>query len=71
MSNEEHKRQDGARTKAVTAGTVKKDGKIGGEWKFQKGPGFLKERTDIWDELFATQKEVYAGKYLTLNESAL
>jgi len=62
MSTEEHKRQEGARTKAATSGTVKKDGKIGGEWKFQKGPQFLKDRLAIWDDLYAKQKEVYAGK---------
>jgi len=33
MSNEEHKRTEGARTKAVTAGSVK-EGKVGGDWKF-------------------------------------
>ncbi len=34
MSKEEHKRTEGARTKASTAGTVQGSGKIGGEWKF-------------------------------------
>ena len=38
---EEHKRQEGARTKAVTAGTVKDDKHLGGEWKFNKNPPFL------------------------------
>ena len=38
---EEHKRQEGARTKAVTAGTVKDDKHLGGEWKFSKNPPFL------------------------------
>lgn len=61
MSTEEHKRQEGARTKAVTAGTVQ-DGKVGGDWKFQKDPVFLKERLAIWDELHAKQEEVYKGK---------
>jgi len=40
MSKEENKRQEGARTKQATSGTVKDTGdvKIGGEWKFQKEP---------------------------------
>lgn len=62
MSQEEHKRQDGARTKAATAGTVADKGKIGGEWKFQKGPQFLKDRLAVWDELYSKQEEVYKGK---------
>jgi|DEB0MinimDraft_12_1074336.scaffolds.fasta_scaffold06651_2 hypothetical protein len=41
--SEEHKRLEGARTKAATAGTVK-DGKLGGDWKFTKKPLFLEER---------------------------
>lgn len=42
--SEEHKRQEGARTKASTAGEIKesKNIKIGGEWKFAKNPEFLK-----------------------------
>ena len=59
---EEHKRQDGARTKAATAGTVKDDKHLGGEWKFSKTPQFLKDRVDIWEELFSAQKKVYEGK---------
>ena len=31
---EDHKRDEGARAKAATAGTVDKAGKIGGELKF-------------------------------------
>ena len=31
---EDHKRDEGARTKAATAGTVDRAGKIGGELKF-------------------------------------
>ena len=62
MSTEEHKRQDGARTKAATSGTVKTGGKIGGEWKFQKDAAFLKTRLAVWDRLYAKQTEVYAGK---------
>ena len=64
MSAEEHKRQDGARTKAATAGSIKDSNvKIGGEWKFQKNPAFLKERLAVWDELYAKQTTVYDGKY--------
>ena len=31
---EDHKRDEGARTKAATAGTVQKHGKLGGQLKF-------------------------------------
>ena len=62
QDKEDHKRTEGARTKASTAGTVKKEGKIGGDWKFSKNPTFLAERTAVWDELFAKQTDVYAGK---------
>lgn len=62
MSQEEHKRVDGARTKATTAGTVADQGKIGGDWKFQKDPQFLKDRLAVWDELYAKQTDVYKGK---------
>jgi len=36
MSAEDHKRQEGARTKAATTGTVKdtENVRIGGEWAF-------------------------------------
>lgn len=35
MSAKDHKREDGARTKAATAGTIAdSDVKIGGDWKF-------------------------------------
>jgi len=65
MSNEEkkedHKRQEGARTKAVTYGSVANDGLIGGEIKFEKNSAFLKDRIEIWDDLFAKQKVVYEG----------
>ena len=50
---EEHKRTEGARTKAATAGLVKGDSHLGGEWKFQVNPPFLQERVQVWDELFA------------------
>jgi hypothetical protein len=53
MQAEDHKRTDGARTKAVTAGTVKQDGKLGGVWQFKKNPEFLKERLAVWEELFS------------------
>jgi len=59
---EDHKRDEGARTKAATAGTVDKAGKIGGELKFQKNSAFLQERVTIWDEMYAKQVEVYKGK---------
>ena len=54
---EAHKRTDGARTKAATAGQIKQaEGvKIGGDWKFAKNPAFLKERVDIWNELHEAQ----------------
>jgi len=59
---EDHKRDEGARTKAATAGTVVKQGKLGGELKFTKNSAFLKERVEVWDEMFAKQTEVYKGK---------
>ena len=61
---EAHKRTDGARTKAATKGQIKEtEGvKIGGDWKFQKNPAFLKERVGIWTELYEAQKKVIAGK---------
>jgi len=59
--SEEHKRQEGARTKAATAGTVQ-DGKVGGEWHFQKKPQFLADRLVYWNELYEKQTQVYAGK---------
>lgn len=31
---EDHKREEGTRTKAMTAGSVEKHGKIGGDHKF-------------------------------------
>ena len=46
---------DNKRTKATTKGSVKDEGQvmIGGEWKFNKNPAYLKFRTEVWDELFA------------------
>lgn len=63
MSAEDHKRQDGARTKVATAGTVQGDNiKIGGEWKFQKNPTFLATRLAVWDQLYEKQVKVYESK---------
>jgi hypothetical protein len=45
-----HARIDGKRTKAATGESVK-DGKLGGEWKFQKNPAFLKDRVKYFDAL--------------------
>lgn len=59
---EDHKREEGARTKAATAGTVQKQGKLGGQLKFQKDSPFLKERVAIWDQYYAKQEDVYKGK---------
>ena len=59
---EDHKRDEGARTKAATAGTVAGSGKLGGELKFHKNSPFLKDRVAIWDEMYAKQAEVYKGK---------
>lgn len=58
---EEHKRAEGARTKAATSGEVNQ-GKVGGDWKFQAKPKFLDNRVGVWDTLFNKQKEVYSGK---------
>ena len=65
MSAEDHKRQEGARTKAATAGQVQDTGdvRIGGEWAFQKQPTFLRDRLAVWDRLYALQEQVYEGKY--------
>lgn len=64
MSAKDHKREDGARTKVATTGTVKQENvKIGGEWKFQKNPAYIKERQAVWEELYAAQEKKYAGKY--------
>ena len=68
MPAEEHKRQEGARTKASTAGQVADQGRIGGEWKFQKAPKFLEDRLKVWDELFEKQTKVYAGKLILTHE---
>jgi hypothetical protein len=66
--SEEQKRKDGARTKAATAGTVQGDNiRIGGEWKFQKNPPFLKERLSVWDSLMEKQTKVYSGKYISFD----
>jgi hypothetical protein len=48
--SEEHKRQEGVRTKASTVVLVSdnKNVKIGGDWKFSKNPDYLKKRNDIW-----------------------
>ena len=62
-SDHEHKRQDGARTKAATAVLVVVENiRIGGEWKFQKKPAFLAERLAVWDQLYEKQVKVYDGK---------
>ena len=55
MSNkEDHKRKEGARTKAVTAGKVKKEGvKLGGVLKFEKNPKFLDDRVTIWEKMYS------------------
>ena len=48
--SEEHKRQEGARTKATTVVEIKdnKNVKIGGDWKFSEKPEYLKKRNDVW-----------------------
>ena len=66
----DHKREEGARTKAATAGTAMQAGRLGREMKFQKNAGFLKDRVVIWDEMFAKQVEVYKGKCI-VNKRAL
>jgi len=61
-TQEEHKRTEGARTKAATAGAVLHEGRIGGDWKFQKSPAYLAARLAVWDELYKAQEQVYQGK---------
>lgn len=54
-----HARADGKRTKAGT-GELVHDGKLGGEWKFQKNPAFLKDRVQYFDSLLQLQNENYS-----------
>ena len=57
---EEMKRKENARTKAATKGKIGADQNqhIGGEWKFQKDPQFLKDRVNIWTELYEKQIKI-------------
>ena len=58
-----HARKDGKRTKLATSHKGASVGDIqliGGEWKFQKKPAFLAERSSLFDELYAIQTEKYA-----------
>ena len=59
MSSNQNQRQEGARTKAATAGTVKDEKKIGGEHKFETNPKWLDNRVSIWNELYDKQQKVY------------
>ena len=62
--NPDHARKEGKRTKLATShktATHEDIQLIGGEWKFQKRPTFLKERSDYFDNLFKQQEEKYAA----------
>ena len=67
MSNNP-KRVEGARTKASTAGSVGTVAniKIGGEWKFQKKPAYIKDRMAVWEELYAVQLKNYESKLIII-----
>ena len=63
---EGHQRTENKRTKESTAKGQDENviQKIGGEWKFQKKPQFITDRSKFFDELYAQQTEKYAGKYI-------
>ena len=59
-----HARKEGKRTKLATSHKVATQEEvqlIGGEWKFQKKPAFLKERSDYFDSLWTLQEQKYAA----------
>ena len=53
-------RIEGKRTKETTGKDIQDGGKLGGEWKFEKKPNFLKERVAYFDKLLAEQNERFA-----------
>jgi hypothetical protein len=50
QAESKHARVEGKRTKGATGESVQ-DGKLGGDWKFQKNPTFLKDRVQYFDSL--------------------
>jgi len=58
-----HARKEGKRTKLATSHKIEHEEVqiIGGEWKFQKKPAFLAERSSYFNELFAAQTDKYAS----------
>lgn len=58
-----HTRKEGKRTKLATSHKTGAEEIqiIGGDWKFQKKPKFLVERTTYFNELFAAQELKYAA----------
>jgi len=59
QAESKHARVEGKRTKATTGESVQ-DGKLGGEWKFQRNPAFLKDRVQYFDSLLKVQSETYS-----------
>ena len=59
QTESKHALVEGKRTKAATGESVQ-DGKLGGDWKFQKNPSFLKDRVDYYDSLLKVQIENYS-----------
>lgn len=57
----DHARKEGKRTKIATSHKVGGEEVqiIGGEWKFQKKPAFLKERNELFTSLLEAQAERY------------
>ena len=63
VEENKHARKEGKRTKIATSHKVASEEieRIGGEWKFQKKPAFLAERSAYFNELFAIQEQKYAA----------
>ncbi len=57
------------RTKASTGGRIEETGKIGGEFKVQSNPEFLKQRKDLFDSIVAAEKERIAGVYTAVKHN--
>lgn len=65
----DHSRKEGKRTKLATSHKTGNEEIqiLGGEWKFQKKPAFLAERTVYFKELYEAQKI----KYTTMPQEAI
>ena len=64
VSNQDyHSRKEGKRTKLATSHKVAGGEEvqiIGGEWKFQKKPAFIAERSAFFEQLYKEQEQKYA-----------